>query len=441
MIGGANETISATGNGHLHLRLDIPLDAPNTTQVAGEYEFAANTINVHPLLPPIERAGGRLSFTGSGLALHDVRGRLFGGPLAVSGGTRPGGAVEIVAKGEATVAGLGPLLEDPWRRYLSGASSYAATVSVRDGAVRVGIESSLRGVASALPAPLDKGIGETLPLRVELLPADGGARDRVSLALGRRAAVEILRRRQGEERSAPMAVQRASLWLAPEPGQAIRLPERPGVLVYGALPTLDLDSWLALVKDFGAGGATGAPTALTFDLRLRVLDTFGWRTNGVALNGSADAGGWNAAVSANELAGDLTYRAEAGGLLTARLVRFTAPAETPGAAARAASRPREKERALPSIDFIAERFNFRGKDFGHVEILATPSGPEWKVEKLAIRNPDSALQARASWRRGAAPLSSLNFTLEASDTGRFLERVGYPDMVKGGSSNLRGDVS
>ncbi len=441
MIGGATAAISATGNGHLHLRLDIPLDAPNTTQVAGEYEFAANSINVHPQLPPIERAGGRLSFTGAGLALHDVRGRLFGGPLAVAGGTRPGGAVEIVAKGEATVAGLGPLLDDPWRRFLSGAASYAATVSVRDGAVRVGIESSLRGVASMLPAPFDKSAGEALPLRVELLPADGGARDRVSLALGRRAAGEILRRRQGEAASAPMLVQRASVWLAPEPGQAMRLPERPGVLIYGALPTLDLNSWLALVKDPGTSGATAAPAALSFDLRLRVLDAYGWRINGASLNGAADAGGWNAAVSATELAGDLTYRAEKGGQLVARLARFSAPAEAPGAAARAAGRPREKERPLPSIDFVAERFNFRGKDFGHVEILASPSGADWKVDKLAMKTPDSTLVASALWRRGAAPFTALDFTLTASDTGKFLERVGYSGMVKGGSSKLRGDVS
>ncbi|HEX9395114.1 MAG TPA: YhdP family protein [Burkholderiales bacterium] len=438
MIGGATAPIAAVGRGTLHLKLDIPLDAPNTTQIAGDFEFGANSVTVHPQLPPIERAGGRLSFTSAGLALHDIRGRLFGGALIVAGGTRPGGAVEIVARGEATVAGLGGLLDDPWRRYLSGASSYVATVNVRDGLVRVGVESSLRGLASALPAPLDKNAGDALPLRLEFLPADGGTRDRVSLVLGRRAQVEILRRRQGEEPAAPMAVQRASVWLAPEPGQSMRLPERPGVLVYGALPTLDLDSWLALVKDARNIGAT---SALSFDLRLRVLDAYGWRINGAALNGAVDADGWNAAVSANELAGDLTYRAEQGGRLIARLARFTAPAEAPGAVARTASRPREKERALPSIDFVAERFGFRGKDFGHVEILARPSGADWKVEKLAMKNADSTLEASALWRRGPAPLTAIDFTLAASDTGKFLERVGYPGMVKGGNSTLRGDVS
>jgi len=99
------------------------------------------------------------------------------------------------------------------------------------------------------------------------------------------------------------------------------------------------------------------------------------------------------------------------------------------------------QRSVPTIDFIAERTSFGGKEFGHVEILASPVGADWKVEKLAMKNDDSALQASATWRRGAAPLTQLEFILTASDTGRFLERVGYPGMVKGGHAKLRGEIS
>jgi hypothetical protein len=39
-----------------------------------------------------------------------------------------------------------------------------------------------------------------------------------------------LRRRQGDA----MGVQRASIWLSPTPEQPVRVPERPGMLVYGS---------------------------------------------------------------------------------------------------------------------------------------------------------------------------------------------------------------
>jgi len=429
MTGGLTGTISASGRGKLHLKLDIPLDAPATTKVAGDYEFAANSVTLHRQLPPMERVGGRVSFTESGFALHDVRGRLFGGAVAVGGGSRPGAGVEVSARGEATLAGLGALLEDPWRRHVSGAFTYAATVSARDGVTRIGFESSLRGVASALPAPLDKLAGEALPLRVVLIPAEGGARDRISVSLGRRAAAEFLRRRQGEAATAPLVVQRASVWLTPLAGQAVRIPERPGTLIYGSLSQLDLDRWLPLVS----GGAAAA----SFDLDIGVLDAYGKRVHKAGLKAATGATGWSATINAEELAGELSYSGERGGKLTARLAHFTSPADSPGAAARAAD-PRKD---LPAIDLIAERFTFRGKALGRVELAASRAGEDWRIDKLAMANPESTLQATGLLGGGASPRSALDFEIEANDSGKLLERVGHPGLVRGGKARMQGSLA
>src|SRR2546425_804402 len=146
----------AAGRGRPHPKLDLPLTNLAATKLAGEYQFANNSVTLHPQLPPVERATGKVSFTESTLTVSEVRGRLFGGPLAVSGGSRPGGGIEVVAKGEATLAGVRPLFDSAWRRYLSGAAAYSATLQVRDGRTRIIVESPLRGVSSALPAPLAK---------------------------------------------------------------------------------------------------------------------------------------------------------------------------------------------------------------------------------------------------------------------------------------------
>src|SRR5207247_6247535 len=219
--GRFTEGISATGDGRLHLKLDLPLAELAKTRVAGEYELAATQVVLHRALPPLEQARGKLAFTESSFAVREARGQIFGGPVAISGGTRAGGAVEFVARGEAQPAALGTLFDHPLRRFLSGSSLYVASVSLRDGLQRVVVDSSLRGVTSALPPPLEKAAADALPLRVEFVPAEGGARDRLSISLARLAGAEILRRREGEE----MRVQRAGLSLAPA-GQSVRLPER-----------------------------------------------------------------------------------------------------------------------------------------------------------------------------------------------------------------------
>jgi uncharacterized protein (TIGR02099 family) len=426
MIKGFTDSMGAQGKGRLRLRLDLALGELAKSKVAGGYEFSANTVTLYPQLPPIERAGGSVSFTGSGFRLHDVNGRAFGGSVAFTGGTRPEGGVEVLAKGDATVGGAQTLFDHPWWRTLTGGSSYVATLGIDDDRVRIRFESSLRGVASSLPPPLGKASGEALPLRVDIIPLEGGARDRISVLLGRLAAAQIERRRDGET----MAVQRTSIWLTP--GKAPpRLPERPGTLIYGSLPAFDLDRWLPL-----ASGGDAEPLAAAFDLKLGALDVSGKRINAVSLRATVEPGGWSATVSAAELAGDLAYRSEGGGKLTARLAHWRTPDDYPEAT-KAAIQPKD----LPSLDFAAESFTWREKQVGRVELAAQRAGDEWRVERLTMTNADATLSAKGVWRGGAPSRTEVAFDLQAADAGQFLGRIGYANLVKGGKAQLRGSLA
>ncbi len=428
MSGGFTDPMSATGRGRLQLKLVLPLKEPEKTRVDGEYEIFANNIVVSEELPPIERASGKVSFTESTLTVPDVRGRLFGGAISLSGGTRADKSIEVQAKGDATVAGTRALFDHPWRNYVSGSAPYVATVNVSEGRTRVSFESSLRGVTSTLPEPLAKEASDALPLRVLLLPAEGGARDRISLSLGRLLAAEILRRRQGEA----MVVQRAAVSLTPAAGRPLRLPERPGTFVYGSLAALNLDNWLPLLS-----GGEAAPDVTVFDVRLGRLDAYGKRLNDLSLRAGADAAGWSATVNAQELAGDVSYRPDRGGRLVARLTHFRTPEDYPGAKPRDSAQPND----LPSMDAIVERFNWRGKELGRVEIAAQRAGEDWRVEKVAITNPDATVTGSGLWRGGTPSRSKLDFELQSSDAGEFLGRVGYPGLVKGGKARMQGSLA
>lgn len=430
---GFTDGLSARGDGRLRLKLDLPLAELNQSKVQGAFDFSGNEIVLHPQIPPLERAAGKLGFTESAFSVHDVKARVLGGNVAIAGGPRPDGGIEIVARGDARADALG--LEEPWRSRFSGAARYVAKVDLSEGRSRFSVDSTLVGVASTLPAPLAKTAAAPLPLHLEIVPGGDGMRERISMTLGRLAAAEVQRRRQGTQ----MVVQRAAVWMSPTPGQPIRLSERPGTLIYGAIPSFDLERWLALRGGEGSGGV-GA-TAL--DVRIRALDAFGKRFNAVAVRAGADALGWSATVSAEELAGELSYRSAAGGRLVARLERLSIPVDAPGVRPQAAGAQQTggMQGDLPAVDLVAEEFVFRGKSLGRVEVLAQRAGLDWRVDKLAMANPDATLSAKGFWHRGVVLSTALDFDLRTVDTGKFLERIGYPGLVRGGRTRLQGALA
>ena len=431
--GPAAAGIRAEGRGRLRLKLDIPLAALPATRVTGDYEFGSNRVSALSWLPPLEAASGRLAFTDSSFTLHDVRGTLLGGPVGISGGTRAGRAIEIIARGEASIAAARAQFDHPLAQQLSGSFGYFVTVRGEEGAARVTFESPLRGVASSLPAPLGKSAADALPLRVEVTPSARGERDRVAVTLGALAHAELQRRRQG----GAMVTQRTAVWLTPQREQPIRLPERPGTLVYGSLPAFDLDRWLPLLAT-ERSGPEAPPVAM--ELRLGTLDAFGRRLTNVALRASAEAAGWAANVTADELAGDVSYRLRPQPRVIARLSRFTVPADSqpgnPPAEARAAPRPSD----FPALDLVAEEFTFRGKRLGRVELVASRAGADWRIERASMVNPDASLSGRGTWF--AVPSrTAVQFDLDAGDAGGFLGRAGHPGMVKGGRARMQGSLA
>jgi uncharacterized protein (TIGR02099 family) len=423
--GAFTEGMSASGRGKLRLNLELPLAALAKSKVAGEFEFAGNQVGVLPWLPPVEDAAGKVAFTQSGFTLHDVKGRLFDGPIALSGGTRANRRVEVLARGSASFDATRALFDHPLRQHLSGSFAYTVAVRAQDGLASVSFESPLRGLESTLPAPLAKSAADALPLRVDVTPVARGQRDRISVSLGTLARAEVSRRKEG----AAMVVQRTGVWLAPGRDQPVRLPERPGILVYGALPSFDLDRWRPLMA--GDGGGDAGPVAL--DLKFRTLDAFGKRLRDVALRASAEAAGWSARIDADDVAGDVSYRAGAEPRVVARLARLTVPADAPGAASGPGPRPSD----LPALDVVIDEFAFRGKQLGRIELVGRRAGEDWKIESASMSTPDGSLTGGGLWE--ASPSRTrVQFDLEAHDAGAFLDRMGYAGLVKGGRARLQG---
>jgi len=139
-------------------------------------------------------------------------------------------------------------------------------------------------------------------------------------------------------------------------------------------------------------------------------------------------------LTAKELAGNLSHR---GGQLIARLTHLQVPEDYPGAKPQELSQPKD----LPAVDLITERFIYHEKELGRVEVVAQPAGEDWRLEKLAWKSPEASLTGKGIWRPGSPSRTSADFELAAADCGKFLERVGYANLVKGGSARLQGSLA
>jgi uncharacterized protein YhdP len=131
----------------------------------------------------------------------------------------------------------------------------------------------------------------------------------------------------------------------------------------------------------------------------------------------------------------VVYRTEGSGRLVARMTRFSVPEDSPGA------KPGEGMKDLPALDIVADDFTHRGRKLGRVELIARHEGRNWRLDKVAITNSDSALSGTGVWVQGEAPRTSINFKLEVSDVGKFLDRFGYPEHLKAGHGKLEGPIS
>ena len=433
LTGGFTANMVATGNGRLQLKLDLPLTRLAETKVAGSYQFSANQVSLDAHWPPVTQASGRLEFTESGASMRAANGQFLGGPVTLAVANQRDGSISVNTRGTLDAAVLHSALEQPLLRQVSGTTAWTSSVNIRKRGATILVESGLQGITSTLPAPLNKAGADALPLRFERTVVaeeqisgwtGPPTADRSTLDLGKIVRMEMQRHRSDGK----MVIERGAIGI----NEAPRLPEN-GFVIGGSAPELDLDQWLHVL-----GGSGGAPLPLsTLNLKVGALDIYGKRINDVTLHAGFQGSDWLANISARELSGDVRWRSPGKGRISARLAHFTFPEPTPGKLAVDAP-PKE----LPALDIVADNLVARDKKLGRLELSAVNEGLDWRIEKLTLTTPESQASADGLWQGVAAQQrTSLNVKLEIKDVGKYLERVGYPGSMQGGSANLQAKLA
>jgi uncharacterized protein YhdP len=383
--------------------------------------------------------------------LHDdkatIRARstlsVFGQPASIRIVSSPQGDTTLDGEGRITSENLSRVAQHPMLQYLHGATDWSGHVEVRKDQTEIRLTSSLQGLASDLPEPLDKRARDTLPLRLEDLPATGGNK-LLTVSLGKILSAQVL---HAESKADPWQIRRAEVRF----GGVAPTPTRDGIWIAGNFGALDIDDWRAVLHRTGKPAAQRetAGSALPLagvDVKTDSLIAFGKEFSALHVKALKQERNWHAELAGEQLKGVVDWDPAGKGKLSARLQTLIIPAGPADEAKRDAEQPARVETNepadFPALDIVADTFGVRALRFGKLELTAIQEGRDWRLEKLKVSNPDGALSGAGVWQGWLTqPSTTLNLDLAVSDIGRYLGRIGYPDSVKRGAAGIKGRLS
>jgi uncharacterized protein (TIGR02099 family) len=466
-IGHFTEDTRATGNARLGLKLHLPLADLHATRVQGALQLQNNDVSLFPELPPIQAALGKVEFSERGVNLNGIGASFLGGPLQLSGGTQRDGAIMIRMAGTATAEGMRATNSLPALQRLagklSGGARFGGTVTVKDRQTQIVLDSTLAGLGVELPAPLNKAAADALPLHFVLsgqpTGENGVAHDEIRIGLGSTMAARYVRERQPH---GPWIVKRGGIGVnvpAPEPDS--------GMMINVNMKSVNVDRWLAAASEIAGPAEAQASASASTEAgqgggvaQYVMPDLIGARTgelvigerslHEVVLGVSHQPGVWQASVDSRQITGWVTWNesqnGQGMGKVTARLASLDIPESSANEVKDLLESGKNPGAGIPGLDIVAERFELFDKQFGRLELIASNAqalaGREWRIERLAITNPDGQLKANGRWlTRDGRSNTALNFNLDISDAGRLLDRLGFPGTLRRGKGSLSGDVS
>jgi uncharacterized protein (TIGR02099 family) len=432
----------AIGNGRLALKFDLPLHAAQDTTVAGDYQFVGNQIRV-PGVPPISQVNGKLGFTDRSLTSNALTAEVLGGPLKldVAGSD---GRVRVTGVGTANLAQLKDEIDSPIAERISGVAEWQVVVNARPQAATWAIESSLKGAAIDLPAPLGKSAGESVALRIERRES-ALARTDESLAIDYGSVGRLLLRR-----GATGAPYDHALLLLGRAVERVGDFDRPGFWVRADVMSFNFDDWLAMARALPGKSRAGSTMAFEgADIDAATLQAFGRKFNEIKLAARRAGDDWRVALDGDGVAGTAVWRAPTpilpNGRIVARLSKLTAPSAGETAATTATKgeppRPAGAANAWPEIDLATEALYSRGHDLGKLEFTARPVGSDWQIESLTLANDAGDIKAEGWWRTADSQQTKLDVAIDAHEAGAFLARFGTSDAITGAPTKIEGQLS
>lgn len=435
---GADAALAAmdwSGRASAAARVWFPVRHARDWRLVGEIEFGDASVRFPELALRLDALGGVLPFSRQRLGPGRVRGRAGGEPIriALDGRFRPAFRMTVAGRGRVP-----EILPGTWKArapFLAADLAGVTDFDLRferlgeggDAPLGLTISSDLAGVASSLPAPLDKAAADardltlTLPLGDALEPA----------RIGYDGLVDAVWLRAGDYWQLGIGLG----------GTTASLPTAENFIVEGRLPRLAVAAWAGRIGRALAGGVGGdrqqrVDLSGWLDLRVDDLRVAAGSLGGLdaALNREGEY--WRLNLLGPRVQGSVRIPAGEGAerSLIVDLERLHWPAGDADSTPRA--RPSLLDPGIvPPFD-IAIRSLRRGElDLGEFRLNSHRDGSGIAIEQVTSRRDGFELNGSGGWYAGEdGPYSRMRLRWSARDLGRTLTDAGFDIALQRGNA-------
>ncbi|MBT8766248.1 YhdP family protein [Metapseudomonas boanensis] len=402
------------------LKLDIPLAKGQAPRVVVDLKTRDAQLKIaRPELAFSQLRGAFRYDTASGLSASDIRAQVFGREVrakAQAEGSNGRARTRILANGQIALKDLTTWLGVTQALPASGAVPYSLNLSLDGKDSQLRIDSSLKGLAIDLPAPLGKAADEVRDTQWRMT-LDGDER-RYWLDYAGVASLVL---------AAPPGKFNDSRGVLRLGGGAARLPTGKGLRVRGRLDELDADAWMAVAKQYApADGASTARLLSGAELEIGRFSGFGLILEDLNADLARDPEGWRLGLASARLDGQIKLPDAKDAPIDVRLRRLSFP-KPPASEAEAEAKPDPfasvDPRGVPSLDVHIDQVILGDAVLGAWSFKARPNpkGIAFNELDLSLKGLritgaagwEGAVGASSSWYRGRLEGKNLADVLKA----------------------------
>jgi uncharacterized protein YhdP len=434
--------IDARGNASFYFNVSVP---PGPAE-SGQPEVTARvstvidgaTLQAVADLPPMRGIRGAFVFDAGHVQRTTLTGTWLGGPVILHFGERREKgtrAFTVQAQGSVNAQQLANLANAPgtiqgttdW----TGELVYVPAGNSQLAHWRMRADSTLEGLVSALPEPLEKRSAAMLPLHLDLTGTDDAAQMRITLS-DRVRGLFALRRRP----DVGWAVDRGAVRFGVA---AVTMPTEPVIMIGGRINQLDLPAYLVAWQRLRQDSLPPIRAQMTAgrmwvagrgydDVTLQVERTTAATELRVDSAEIAGVARWPTRSDAKRGNSDPPQPAELQ-LARLNLPDGAIPSESVGLIAGLA----------PTASVVVDELRWRGRSLGRLSATVAAQSNVLMVDNIRLVSDSHA--ARGSLRcQTDSPTCLLNFRLDSSDAAATLQDFGFTPDVAAAEGSLAGDL-
>ncbi len=432
--GRMDAVTGGTGNGMVEVSLLVPLRRGKQFSLDGKIHVQDVAIDTLYKLQ-VSNINGQIEFDRAGVTRGKLVGSAAGGEIKtgfVGTGGPKNTVISGVAEGRADIQAFKPMIGNSVVDHLDGKfnwkSSYEFTVDEK----KIDIFSSLAGLESRLPAPLQKLSEAELPLNA-VISTTGKTKRRVEIQLDSLATALLTSSFSNARWSLDSGIVKVG-------GVLVENKVADGLVLAITTPNLNLNKWSQIISDNQTDTNLDFTNALQeISVNTEVMDIArGRKLFDISVMAEKSEHFWEISVASDDLIGKVQYRnAEFIDVGEApSIVADFSKCHIPAAETEPMSQS-VKPQSLPQMDLKCADTRYGQYLLGKGIVKGVPDSDRWRISS-EFSTSSYKLVAKGEWLYSGE--THLDFGFNSTDFGKSMDELGYVDRMTSGNGRIDGQL-